>query len=152
MGEKILTGVKKSIPYLIMLLVGFYLAILVTALILALAQYKLQVTDHLTGILKEVSFSPFHYYKLYLGQKQPPLIIVSIATVIYTLYFALKRQSKAKQWETADTDTHGSATWGNVKDLLSQYFTTSTKDLSSQFNDSLNQETVKRLQDKGEQK
>ncbi|WP_195858270.1 conjugal transfer protein (plasmid) [Ligilactobacillus acidipiscis] len=152
MGEKILTGVKKSIPYLIMLLVGFYLAMLVTALILALAQYKLQITDHLTGILKEVSLSPFHYYKLYLGQKQPPLIIVSIATVIYTLYFALKRQSKAKQWETADTETHGSATWGNVKDLLSQYFTTSTKDLSSQFNDSLNQETVKRLQDKGEQK
>lgn len=152
MGEKILTGVKKSIPYLIMLLVGFYLAMLVTTLILALAQYKLQITDHLTGILKEVSLSPFHYYKLYLGQKQLPLIIVSIATVIYTLYFALKRQSKAKQWETADTDTHGSATWGNVKDLLSQYFTTSTKDLSSQFNDSLNQETVKRLQDKGEQK
>ncbi len=152
MGEKILTGVKKSIPYLIMLLVGFYLAMLVTALILALAQYKLQITDHLTGILKEVSLSPFHYYKLYLGQKQPPLIIVSIATVIYTLYFALKRQSKAKQWETANTETHGSATWGNVKDLLSQYFTTSTKDLSSQFNDSLNQETVKRLQDKGEQK
>lgn len=152
MGEKILTGVKKSIPYLIMLLVGFYLAMLVTALILALAQYKLQITDHLTGILKEVSLSPFHYYKLYLGQKQPPLIIVSIATVIYTLYFALKRQSKAKQWETADTDTHGSATWGNVKDLLSQYFTISTKDSSNQFNDSLNQETVRRLQDKGEQK
>ncbi|HHB0720257.1 TPA: conjugal transfer protein, partial [Enterococcus faecium] len=115
-------------------------------------QYKLQVTDHLTGILKEVSFSPFHYFKLYLGQKQPPLIIVSIATILYTLYFGLKRQSKAKQWETADTDTHGSATWGNVKDLLTQYFTISSKDLSSQFNESLKPDVIKQLQDKGEQK
>lgn len=152
MSEKIFTGVKKSIPYLIMLLVGFYLAILLTALILALAQYKLQITDHLTGILKEVSFSPFHYFKLYLVQKQPPLIIVSIATILYTVYFGLKRQSKAKQWETADTDTHGSATWGNVEDLLTQYFTISSKDLSSQFNKSLKSDVIKQLQDKGEQK
>ncbi|MBF7128048.1 conjugal transfer protein [Pediococcus pentosaceus] len=152
MAEKIFTGVKKSIPYLIMLLVGLYLAILLTALILALAEYKLQITDHFTAILKQVSLRPVHYYMLYLTQKQPPLIIISIVTVLYTLYFGLKRQSKSKEWKTANTDTHGSATWGNVKDLLTQYFTINSKDLSTQFNKSLKQETLKKLQAKGEEK
>lgn len=135
-----------------MLLVGIYLALLLTAFILALSQYKLEIGNHLTGILKEVSFSPIYYYKLYLTQKQPPLIIISIVTILYMAYFGLKRTSKNKDWTTADTDTHGSATWGGVKDLLTQYFTTSKKDLTSQFNDSLNQDIVKQLQDKGEQK
>lgn len=152
MGEKIFTGVRKSIPYLIMLLVGFYLALLLTAFILALSQYKLEIGNHLTDILKEASFSPIHYYKLYLTQKQPPLIIISIVTILYTAYFGLKRTSKHKEWTTADTDTHGSATWGNVKDLLTQYFTISSKDLSSQFNKSLKSDVIKQLQEKGEQK
>lgn len=152
MKDKLLNSVKVSWPYLLTLIIGLYLAEILAGAVMALSRYKLTFADHMPTVLKQLVLHPWHYYNLYLGQKNPVLIIVSIAVVLYTIYFALKRQSKAKQWETADTDTHGSATWGNVKDLLSQYFTISTKDLSNQFNDSLNQETVRRLQDKGEQK
>ena len=71
---------------------------------------------------------------------------------MYLAYFALKRSKKGKEWETADTDTHGSATWGNIRDLLSQYFSITPKNLSDSFNKSLNADTIKSLQEKGEEK
>lgn len=152
MKDKLLNSVKVSWPYLLTLIIGLYLAEILAGSVMALSHYKLTFADHMPTVLKQLALHPWHYYNLYLGQKNPVLIIVSIAVVLYTIYFALKRNSKHKAWETADTDTHGSATWGNVKDLLTQYFTISPKDLSSQFNESLNSDVIKQLQDKGEQK
>ncbi|ATL80173.1 conjugal transfer protein [Lactiplantibacillus plantarum] len=152
MKDKLLNSVKVSWPYLLTLIIGLYLAEILAGSVMALSHYKLTFADHMPTVLKQLALHPWHYYNLYLGQKNPVLIIVSIAVVLYTIYFALKRNSKHKAWEKADTDTHGSATWGNVKDLLTQYFTISSKDLSSQFNESLNSDVIKQLQDKGEQK
>ncbi|MCE2310969.1 conjugal transfer protein, partial [Streptococcus thermophilus] len=84
-------------------------------------------------------------YNLYLGQKNPVLIIVSIAVVLYTIYFALKRNSKHKAWETADTETHGSATWGNLKELSDHYFSINAKDLTTAFNRSTTTEILEAL-------
>ena len=152
MKDRSIAVIKASWPYLLTLIIGLYLAEILAGAVMALSRYKLTFADHVPTVLKQLVLHPWHYYNLYLGQKNPVLIIVSIAVVLYTIYFALKRNSKHKAWETADTETHGSATWGNLKELLTQYFTISSKDLSSQFNESLNSDVIKQLQDKGEQK
>ncbi|MCT4469189.1 conjugal transfer protein, partial [Lactiplantibacillus plantarum] len=96
-------------------------------------------------VLKQLALHPWHYYNLYLGQKNPVLIIVSIAVVLYTIYFALKRNSKHTAWETADTETHGSATWGNLKELSDHYFSITAKDLTTAFNRSTTTEILEAL-------
>ncbi len=80
--------------------------------------------------------------------KNPVLIIVSVAVILYTIYFALKRNSKHKAWETADTETHGSATWGNLKELSDHYFSINTKDLTTGFNNSTKAAVLKSLVDR----
>lgn len=112
MKSKLLNAVKASWPYLLTLIIGLYLAEILAGSVMALSRYKLTFADHMPTVLKQLALHPWHYYNLYLGQKNPVLIIVSVAVILYTIYFALKRNSKHKAWETADTETHGSATWG----------------------------------------
>ena len=45
---------------------------------MALSHYKLTFADHMPTVLKQLALHPWHYYNLYLGQKNPVLIIVSI--------------------------------------------------------------------------
>ena len=99
-------------------------------------------------VLKQLALHPWRYYNLYLGQKNPVLIIVSVAVILYTIYFALKRNSKHKAWETADTETHGSATWGDLKELSDHYFSINAKDLTTAFNKSTKAEILKSLVDR----
>lgn len=148
MENKGISIAKKIIPYLIGLLVGLYLVVLVTGSVMGLSQYKLDLPEHFTPIIKDLALHPIKHYLTYLQDKNPLTIILSIAIVLYLAYFALKRSKKNSNWETADTDTHGSATWGNARDLLTQYFKISPKDLSDNFNNGLNQDTIKSLQEK----
>lgn len=152
MENKGLNFLKHLIPYLIALLAGFYLVVLITGSFMALSQYKLDLPQHFSSIITGLATHPIHYYSLYLSQKNPLTIILSVVFILYLAYFALKRSKKGKEWETADTDTHGSATWGNIRDLLSQYFSITPKNLSDSFNKSLNADTIKSLQEKGEEK
>lgn len=87
--------------------------------------------------------------RLYFNQKNPVLIIISVATLFYVIYFALKRNAKNKPWQTADTDTHGSATWGRLAELLAHYyFKISQRDLTKNFNQGLDQKVLEPLQRK----
>lgn len=150
MKDKLLNSVKASWPYLLTLIIGLYLAEILAGSVMALSRYKLAFADHMPTVLKQLALHPWHYYNLYLGQKNPVLIIVSVAVVLYTIYFALKRNSKNKAWETADTETHGSATWGNLKELSDHYFSISPKDLTTSFNTMTDLEAVKMLIDKSQ--
>lgn len=145
MKDKLLDSVKASWPYLLTLIIGLYLAEILAGAVMALSHYKLTFTDHMPTVLKQLALHPWHYYNLYLGQKNPVLIIVSVAVVLYTIYFALKRNSKHKAWETADTETHGSATWGNLKELSDHYFSINAKDLTTAFNRSTTTEILEAL-------
>lgn len=145
MKSKLLNAVKASWPYLLTLIIGLYLAEILAGSVMALSRYKLTFADHMPTILKQLALHPWHYYNLYLGQKNPVLIIVSVAVILYTIYFALKRNSKHKAWETADTETHGSATWGNLKELSDHYFSINTKDLKTAFNNSIATEILEAL-------
>lgn len=145
MKDKLLNSVKVSWPYLLTLIIGLYLAEILAGSVMALSHYKLTFVDHMPTVLKQLALHPWHYYNLYLGQKNPVLIIVSIAVVLYTIYFALKRNSKHKAWETADTETHGSATWGNLKELSDHYFSINAKDLTTAFNRSTTTEILEAL-------
>ncbi len=147
MKDKLLNSVKASWPYLLTLIIGLYLAEILAGSVMALSRYKLAFADHMPTVLKQLALHPWHYYNLYLGQKNPVLIIVSVAVVLYTIYFALKRNSKHKAWETADTETHGSATWGNLKELSDHYFSINAKDLTTAFNKSTKAEILKSLVD-----
>lgn len=150
MKDKLLNSVKASWPYLLTLIIGLYLAEILAGSVMSLSRYKLAFADHMPTVLKQLALHPWHYYNLYLGQKNPVLIIVSVAVVLYTIYFALKRNSKHKAWETADTETHGSATWGNLKELSDHYFSISPKDLTTSFNTMTDLEAVKMLIDKSQ--
>ena len=145
MKSKLLNAVKASWPYLLTLIIGLYLAEILAGSVMALSRYKLTFADHMPTVLKQLALHPWHYYNLYLGQKNPVLIIVSVAVILYTIYFALKRNSKHKAWETADTETHGSATWGNLKELSDHYFSINTKDLKTAFNNSIATEILEAL-------
>lgn len=145
MKSKLLNAIKASWPYLLTLVIGLYLAEILAGSVMALSRYKLTFADHMPTILKQLALHPLHYYNLYLGQKNPVLIIVSVAVILYTIYFALKRNSKHKAWETADTETHGSATWGNLKELSDHYFSINTKDLKTAFNNSIATEILEAL-------
>lgn len=145
MKSKLLNAIKASWPYLLTLVIGLYLAEILAGSVMALSRYKLTFADHMPTILKQLALHPLHYYNLYLGQKNPVLIIVSVAVILYTIYFALKRNSKHKAWETADTETHGSATWGNLKELSDHYFSINTKDLKPAFNNSIATEILEAL-------
>ncbi|MBU7510982.1 conjugal transfer protein [Lactiplantibacillus pentosus] len=145
MKSKLLNAIKASWPYLLTLVIGLYLAEILAGAIMALSRYKLTFADHMPTVLKQLVLHPWHYYNLYLGQKNPVLIIVSVAVILYTIYFALKRNSKHKAWETADTETHGSATWGDLKELSDHYFTINTKDLKTAFNNSIATEILEAL-------
>lgn len=145
MKSKLLNAIKASWPYLLTLVIGLYLAEILAGSVMALSRYKLTFADHMPTILKQLALHPLHYYNLYLGQKNPVLIIVSVAVILYTIYFALKRNSKHKAWETAGTETHGSATWGNLKELSDHYFSINTKDLKTAFNNSIATEILEAL-------
>ncbi|MBY8576085.1 conjugal transfer protein [Lactiplantibacillus plantarum] len=145
MKSKLLNAVKASWPYLLTLIIGLYLAEILAGSVMALSRYKLTFADHMPTILKQLALHPWHYYNLYLGQKNPVLIIVSVAVILYTIYFALQRNSKHKAWETADTETHGSATWGDLKELSDHYFSINTKDLKTAFNNSIATEILEAL-------
>ncbi|WP_225362967.1 hypothetical protein [Apilactobacillus quenuiae] len=61
-------------------------------------------------------------------------------------YFILKRNRKNKSWKTADTDTHGSAQWGNLHKLLANhYFSMSQHHLADNFNNTINTEQLDKL-------
>ena len=145
MKSKLLNTIKASWPYLLTLIIGLYLAEILAGSVMALSRYKLTFADHMPTVLTQLALHPWHYYNLYLGQKNPVLIIVSVAVILYTIYFALKRNSKHKAWETADTETHGSATWGNLKELNDHYFSINAKDLTTAFNKSIATEILEAL-------
>lgn len=145
MKDRSITVIKTSGPYLITLLVGLYLAEILAGSVMALSRYKLTFADHLPTVLKQLVLRPWHYYTLYLNQRNPILIIVSVAVILYTFYFALKRNGKHKAWETADTETHGSATWGDLKELSEHYFSLTSKDLTAAFNKSTQADILKSL-------
>ncbi|SYW14941.1 conjugal transfer protein [Oenococcus oeni] len=141
-----LLGILKTVwPYILTLLLGLYLAEILTGSILSLSKYKLTFADHMPDVLKGLALHPIHYYTMYLAQKNPSLIIISVAVVLYTAYFALKQNSKNKPWETADTDTHGSATWGDIKDLMEHFFRINEKDLTRNFNQETNADVLNSL-------
>ncbi|KGI00298.1 hypothetical protein [Oenococcus oeni] len=141
-----LLGILKTVwPYILTLLLGLYLAEILTGSILALSKYKLTFADHMPDVLKGLALHPIHYYTMYLAQRNPALIIISVAVILYTAYFVLKRNSKNKSWETADTDTHGSATWGDIKDLMEHFFRINEKDLTRNFNQETNADVLNSL-------
>ncbi|WP_257593975.1 conjugal transfer protein [Lactiplantibacillus plantarum] len=148
MKDRSIAVIKASWPYVLTLIIGLYLAEILAGAVMALSRYKLTFADHMPTVLKQLALRPWHYYNLYLGQKNPVLIIVSVAVILYTIYFALKRNSKHKSWETADTETHGSATWGDLKELSDHYFSINAKDLTTAFNKSTKAEILKSLVDR----
>ncbi|EHN59009.1 hypothetical protein [Oenococcus kitaharae] len=148
MKSKLLNAVKASWPYLLTLIIGLYLAEILAGSVMALSRYKLTFADHMPTVLKQLVLHPWHYYNLYLGQKNPVLMIVSVAVVLCTIYFVLKRNSKHKAWKTADTETHGSATWGDLKELSDHYFSLNTKDLTTAFNNHTQAAVLKSLVDR----
>ena len=96
MKDRSIAVIKASWPYLLTLIIGLYLAEILAGSVMALSHYKLTFADHMPTVLKQLALHPWHYYNLYLGQKNPVLIIVSVAVILYTIYFALKRNSKHK--------------------------------------------------------
>lgn len=148
MKAKLLNVVKASWPYGLTLIAGLYLVGILTGTIMALSKYKLTTAVHLSAVLKQLAFHPWHNDLLYLSQKNPISIIAGIGVILYTLYLALKHNSQHQSWQTADTETHGSATWGDLKELNDHYFSINTKDLTTAFNNSTQAEILKSLVDR----
>lgn len=115
--------------YAITLIIALYLDLFVTGAFMGLAKYKLAVMDHISTILANQLAHPIHEMSLYIATKNPIFIILGIAILLYVAYIALKSTAKNASWKTADTDTHGSATWGSLKELANHYFVETPKEL-----------------------
>ncbi|KRM07541.1 hypothetical protein FC89_GL000228 [Liquorilactobacillus ghanensis DSM 18630] len=139
-----------TLRYAVSLLLGLYVIQVLVSEFMALSQYKLTIGQYAGGIAMNALIHPFHNFFMYLSQKNPLLIILSIAWVFYLIYFGLKRKQKTKDWEAADTQTHGSATWGSYKELLQHYYLAKkTSDVQDEFSQSINQETIEQLKQRG---
>lgn len=71
MKDKLLNSIKASWPYLLTLIIGLYLAEILAGAVMALSRYKLTFADHMPTVLKQLALHPWHYYNLYLDQKEP---------------------------------------------------------------------------------
>ncbi|KAL3946971.1 conjugal transfer protein [Lentilactobacillus hilgardii] len=148
MKAKLLNVVKASWSYVLTLIAGLYLVGILTGTIMALSKYKLTTAVHLSAVLRQLALHPWHDDLLYLSQKNPISIIAGIGVILYTLYLALKHNSQHQSWQTADTETHGSATWGDLKELSDHYFSINAKDLTTAFNNTTQAEILKSLVDR----
>ena len=71
--------------------------------------------------------------------------MISIAVVLYLAYFSLKRKQKSNQWETDGKQTHGSAEWGKLNDVLDQYYKMTPKDITTNFENSFDKELLNQV-------
>lgn len=143
---------KRVIPYLVAIIVELYLTVLIVGSLLALKDYKLEIGNHYSAIIKDLAMHPFAYGTQYFNDRNPLFIVLAVASVLYTLFLAIKWQhNKKKNWETAETDTHGSASWGNTKELMNEYFKVSPHNLSEMLDKSIDKNVINKLKEKGEQ-
>ena len=145
MKDNIIKIIKSVVPYLLSLLAGLYLIVIFTGSFMGLAQYKIAFSEKFSDVLKELALHPLSHYLAYIHEKTPLAIILSIALILYLIYFALRRKKAKGSWETADTETHGSADWGNSKELFSKYFGVGQKKLKEDFDNSIDQEIIDKL-------
>lgn len=151
-----MTNLKKTLiqfaKYLIGVLLGFYLIVLVTGEVMGLSAQKAKFLETFPDWTMTLIKHPIHYWWQYVIADHNPLALFgSIAVIGYMVFFALKSSAKHKDWETADTETHGSATWGHLKALLNKsYKESKAKDVSSNFETSLNQDTLKAIREQEE--
>lgn len=139
-----------TLKYAVSLLIGLYLVQVLVSEFMALSQYKLTIGQYAGGVAINALTHPFQNFSMYLNQRNPLLIILSVVWVFYVIYFGLKRNQKAKDWETADTQTHGSATWGSYKELLQHYYLAEkTSDVQDEFSKSIDQNIISQLKQKG---
>lgn len=146
MKQKFFEIIKFYWVYLLTILIGCYLAEIATGLVMGLAQYKLSFSVQLPRLFIQLAAHPIHYYCSYLAQKNPLLLISSLITVFYSFYAAFKHHQKSQSWQTAKTDTHGSATWGSVKELRDQYHSITVSSVMASFNHTLDVKTIQTLQ------
>lgn len=143
---------KRVTPYLLAIVIELYLTTLAVGSLMALQVYKLQIGEHYSPIIKDLSLHPIKYATQYVEQRNPLFLVIAAGAVLYTLFLAIKwRNNRKKDWETADTDTHGSATWGSVKELMNEYRRVSPTNLAENFNKSIDPSVIQKLQEKGEQ-
>lgn len=145
MNEKISNILKTILKYIILLLIGLYFAVIVTGSIMGLSQYKLEIGQHFKDIIMSLMLHPLKYYILYFNQKNPILILISLAVVVYLAYFAIKRANKNNEWKTDGKTTHGSASWGNLNEVLNQYYKMSAKDITANFKNSFDESILEKV-------
>lgn len=150
MGDKTIQILKKTIPYVISLIAGLYLIVLITGSFMGFAKYKLDISTQFSQIIKNIAIHPISYYLQYLQERNPLTLILSGVLIMYIVFFALKRARKESQWETADTDTHGSATWGTLKEITDQYFIVSPNGLETDFKKNIDINVIQKLNEKGQ--
>lgn len=145
MNEKVTKLLLNILKYLLSLLLGLYLAVIVTGSIMAFSQYKLEIGNHFKEVILSLLTHPLKHYLLYFNQRNPILILISIAVVLYLAYFLLKRKQKSNQWETDGKQTHGSAEWGKLNDVLDQYYKMTPKDITTNFENSFDKELLNQV-------
>ncbi|HEM9586135.1 TPA: conjugal transfer protein [Streptococcus agalactiae] len=145
MNEKISKFILTILKYIILLFIGLYFAVIVTGSIMGLSQYKLEISKHFKDTIISLMLHPLKYYLLYFNQKNPILILISIAVAIYLAYFAIKKGTKNNEWKTDGKITHGSASWGNLNEVLNQYYKISPKDITANFKNSFDESILEKV-------
>ena len=69
MNEKVTQLLLNILKYLLSLLLGLYLAVIVTGSIMAFSQYKLEIGNHFKEVILSLLIHPLKHYLLYFNQR-----------------------------------------------------------------------------------
>lgn len=113
---------KKSIIIIngIFLTIMEYLLIVVLSILMTFADYKLNITaDIIQQKIKESALNPIETAQSFIFNNNPLYIIGSIGLLVYCIFLIYKSfLNLNKEWKTSSKNTHGSARWGTLKDLI----------------------------------
>lgn len=141
--------VFKLIPYTLAFVLGLYVIEILAGIISALSEFKFQFGNHVNEVLLNGIQHPFANIHAYVQQKNPIMILGALIILMYLFYFAMKRRSKNQDWQTADEQTHGSATWGDSKELINDghYFKIKTKEIQNEFDKSIDKKILAQIKE-----
>lgn len=138
----------KIIPYVIVFLLGVYFIEIINCMLLGFAQYRVDIGIHWKEVLLNGLMHPLQNIQLYVTQHNPLMIIGIIFMLGLVFYKAMQNREKAKAWQTAGEQTHGSATWGSLAEVTNNsYKVKSEKSINQTFNKSIDMTVINKLKE-----
>ena len=108
--------------------------------LLLLSELKLELTTKAIGLrLKEVLLHPITTITVYIENRNPLWLLLTLLNVFYSAFIQIRRKTKKDGWAIHEKNAyHGSARWAKEKEILDgNFIAKSKKDVHDYFLQSL---------------